>query len=84
MDTEDQKPPAVWLRVCGSLVGAFFSALGALVLVSLAAITGASLGGVSVPIMAMVFAAIGGIFGFLNPRPALNCLWIFFPGGFSD
>ena len=84
VDAEEQKPPAVWLRVCGSLVGAFLSGFGALVLVFLAAMTGASLGGVNVAIMASVFALIGGIVGFLNPRQTLDGLWIFMPGGVSD
>jgi hypothetical protein len=84
VDTEDQKPPAIWLRVCGSIVGVIFSALGALVLVILAAITGASLGGVNVALMALVFAAVGGLIGFVNPRATLSSLWVFVPGGFSD
>jgi hypothetical protein len=84
MDTEDQKPPAVWLRLCGSLVGAILSGLGAFVLIFLGALTGALPRELNVAMLTAVLASIGGVIGFLNPRHTLNSLWIFIPGGFSD
>lgn len=79
----EEKPPSFWLRMCGALVGAILSALGAAVLLILGAVTGAFSKGPSVPLFFGVIIFFGTCSGFAMPKQTLHSLWSFVPG-FGD
>jgi len=77
MDTDD-KSPSLWLRLCGTVVGAVLSAIGATVLFFLGALL--SGGGGNWMLFVGGMGVAGACSGFLLPRQTLESLCVFLPG----
>jgi hypothetical protein len=83
MNQDDGKPTPLWLRLCGTVVGAILTALGAAALLFLGQIFHAAPAGLNVLVFIVVLGSAGAFVGFLLPRQTLNSLWFLLPG-FSD